>query len=37
VQMPGHTNNGDVIKWNTLKKFSDLKISFEFEIFPEWS
>jgi hypothetical protein len=37
VQMPGDTNNGDVVKWNTLKKFSDLKISFEFETFPEWT
>lgn len=37
LQLPGDTNNGDRFDWTTLKKFTDLRIAFEFETFPEWT
>lgn len=34
LQMPGHTNNGDRIPWDILRKFVDLHLALEFEVFP---
>jgi len=35
VQLPGNTNIGDRLSWPILKKFVDLKIALEFEVFPK--
>jgi hypothetical protein len=34
LQLPGEINIGDSIPWGVLKKFADLRISFELETFP---
>jgi hypothetical protein len=34
LQMPGHTNNGDRIPLDILRKFVDLHVALEFEVFP---
>lgn len=35
LKLPGDTNIGDDVSWETLKKFADLKIAFSLEVFPD--